>query len=324
VQLNGAVHKQDFDFPALVKAPGASSQNMPIGFAFVESGTGSNITYTADDGGLSVANSYSYGADNNDDRALGELSGAIDTTLGACFVNNTGFVIPAFTISYTGEQWRLGADDGNTDRLDFQFSTDATSLTTGTYTDVNSLDFMSPTNTGSAGARDGNAAANRTSKGPVAIIPPSPIPSGATFFIRWLPADITGNDDGLAIDDFQITYSPSADFDQDQDIDGKDFLSLQRGLTKKSGASISDGDANKDTAVDLLDRVLWTIQFGTTADAPPQFAAVPEPSGSTLAAYFVAALLAERLVIGNRLALAAVTRSCRYVGGGVRMSPPRS
>ena len=47
------------------------------------------------------------------------------------------------------------------DRLDFQYSTDATAVTSGTWTDVNALDFASP-NTAAVGATDGNAAANRT------------------------------------------------------------------------------------------------------------------------------------------------------------------
>ena len=45
--------------------------------------------------------------------------------------------ITSLAISYTGEQWRLGqVDTGRAaDRLDFQLSTNATSLTTGTWTD---------------------------------------------------------------------------------------------------------------------------------------------------------------------------------------------
>jgi hypothetical protein len=98
------------------------------------------------------------------------------------------------------------------------------------------------------------------------------------MFIRWKPTDITGADDDLAIDDFRISYTPSADFDLDQDVDGQDFLRLQRGLITVSGASISMGDANKDGAVDTLDLVLWKDQYGTTRDAPPQASAVPEPA----------------------------------------------
>jgi hypothetical protein len=309
VQLYGAAHIQNFNTLPVSGSSNNGNTTMPIGFAFSESGPGNNGTYAANNGALGTVNTYSYGTGTTTDRALGELSGFNSTasfvsTLGACFVNATGFKIDSFSISYTGEQWRLGAADGFTDRLDFEFSTDAIALNDEgepgrlvTWTPVNSLDFSSPTNTGAVGALDGNAAANRTAKGPIAIIPADGLPFGSIMFIRWLPtdlrnvpADVDVPDDGLAIDDFKMTYQMSADFDQDQDVDGKDFLHLQRGLGKKTAASVSDGDANKDGAIDAIDSLLWRTQFGTTRDAPPQFAAVPEPACATLAALVIAAV----------------------------------
>ena len=176
VQLNGATYRQNFNS---LPASGTSNiqSTVPIGFAFSEAGTGNNVTFAASDGTSSTNNTYSYGSTGNSDRAFGELGGdSFQSTCGACFVNNTGLVINSMSVSYTGEQWRLGAADGNTDRLDFQFSTTATALndgtvTDGTWIDVNSLDFASPTIAGAVGAKDGNAAANRTTKGPIAIIP---------------------------------------------------------------------------------------------------------------------------------------------------------
>jgi hypothetical protein len=292
VQLNGSQYRQDFNSLA-VSGSSNNSSTIPIGFAFSESGTGNNVTYAANDGSSSTANSYSFGTGTNTDRALGELGGAVggvQSILGACFVNNTGFVITSFSLGYTGEVWRLGAADGNLDRLDFQFSTTATSLTNGTvadgtWTEVNSLDFATPIpiNTGTAGAKDGNAAPNRTVKGPIAIIPAGGLPFASTMFIRWVPADLGTAEDGLAIDDFTLSYAPMADFDLDRDVDGNDFLRLQRGTGTKVGASISSGDANKDGAVDLLDWTIWRSMFGTTADAPGlvehiHVAAIPEPT----------------------------------------------
>jgi hypothetical protein len=294
VQLNGAAYKEPFNFPALPKT--GSSQFLPIGFAFNESG--GNITYDANDGSSSTAGTYSYGTTSNDDRALGEItSNTLQSTLGGCFVNNTGFLIPSFSFSYTGEQWRLGAADGNTDRLDFQFSTDALSINdegepgrSVTWTDVNSLDFLSPVISGTAGSLNGNLAANRAAKGPVAVIPAGGLPFTKILFIRWLPTDISGADDALAIDDFQISYAPSSDFDLDQDVDGTDFVRLQRGLGTVSGGSVSQGDANKDGAVDAIDLFFWKSQFGATRDAPPPVTSVPEPATAELLALGVLAL----------------------------------
>lgn len=97
---------------------------------------------------------------------------------------------------------RLGTA-GRADRLDFQYSVDATSLSTGTWTNVDALDFSSPTTTGTLGALNGNDAANRTAVG--STISGLNIPAGATFYIRWTDFNASGADDGLAVDDFSIT-----------------------------------------------------------------------------------------------------------------------
>jgi|GEM_PF-1176042 len=70
----------------------------------------------------------------------------------------------------------------------------------------------------------------------------------------------------------------SADFDQDADIDGRDFLAWQRGFGLASGAEISDGDADADGDVDATDLQVWQTTFGQSA---AQNLAAPE----TLAAF---------------------------------------
>ena len=130
-------------------------------------------------------------------------SGTLIPLIGASFTNNTGFVITDLAVSYTGEQWRLGTA-GRADRIDFQISVNATDLSTGTYTNVDALDFSSP-NTTTTGALDGNAAANRTAIS--ATITGLSIAPGATFFIRWVDFDASGADDGLAVENFSITPS---------------------------------------------------------------------------------------------------------------------
>jgi hypothetical protein len=302
VFLTGAAYKQNFN---TLPSSGTSnnSSTLPQGFAFSEAGTGGTLTYTADNGGLSTGNTYSYGSTGSSERALGELtSGTVQSTIGACFLNDTGFVIPSLAIKYTGEMWRLGAADAIVDRLDFQFSTNATSIVDeqATWIDVNTLDFVSPNNTSPAGAKDGNATANRTTTAPIAIIPTGGIPDGAVFYIRWLSiANIGGTNDGLAIDDFQLTYRPSADFNQDTFVDGKDLLMLQRGFGMTSGAAITNGDANGDGAVDGLDMYIFRSQFGAFGDdpppgAPPAGASVPEPFGAALIAVAGYVALARR------------------------------
>jgi type 1 glutamine amidotransferase len=64
---------------------------------------------------------------------------------------------------------------------------------------------------------------------------------------------------------------PSADFDQDDDIDGQDFLQWQRGLGMSTGATPDDGDADGNGRVDADDLAIWKEQFNpanlTTANA---------------------------------------------------------
>ncbi|MBI1761578.1 MAG: putative Ig domain-containing protein [Acidobacteria bacterium] len=195
--INSA-YTQNFD----TLANTGTSSTVPTGWAFSESGTNANTTYTAGTGSSTTGDTYSFGAAASTERAFGGLqSGSLVPTIGACFTNNTGTTVTSLLISYTGEQWRLGTA-GRADRLDFQYSLDATSLTTGTWTDVDALDFNSPFTT-TIGALDGNAAANRTAIS--STITGLSIANGATFFIRWNSFDATGADDGLSVDDFSLT-----------------------------------------------------------------------------------------------------------------------
>jgi hypothetical protein len=181
-----------------------TSSTLPIGWLFAETGTNANLTFTAGTGSSTTGDTYSFGSAASTDRAFGGLlSGSLTPTIGARFTNNSGATITSLDISYTGEQWRLGAVARGADRLDFQYSTDATGLTTGTWTDVNALDFSSPNVTSGAGALDGNAAANRSAIS--STITGLSIPNGATFYIRWNDFNVSSSDDGLAIDDFSLT-----------------------------------------------------------------------------------------------------------------------
>lgn len=207
----GAGYTQNFDTLANSGTSGA----LPDGWFLSESGANANATYTAGNGSDNAGDTYSFGATGSAERALGGLqSGSLIPTFGAAFTNNTGTTITSVTISYTGEQWRLGTAGRGADRIDFQYSTDATSLTSGTWTDHNPLDFSSPVTTGTVGALDGNAAANRTTISGTII--GLNIPNGTTLWIRWTDFNASGSDDGLAVDEFSliaagtVAGSPSA------------------------------------------------------------------------------------------------------------------
>lgn len=190
-----------------VMASTGTGSTMPTGWYFSESGSNANSTYSAGTGSSTTGDTYSFGSSSSD-RCPGNIrSSNLITTIGGKFRNNTGQTITSLKVIYYGEQWRLGALS-RADQLDFQYSTSATALSTGTYTDFNSLDFTSPVQAGTVGALDGNATANRTKK--EALITGLSIANGADFWFRWNDMDASGADDGIGFDDFTIIPYGSA------------------------------------------------------------------------------------------------------------------
>lgn len=193
-------YTQNFD----TLANSGTSSTVPTGWDFSESGTNANTTYTAGTGSSNTGDTYSFGASGNTERALGGLlSSNLNPTFGASFTNNTGSTITSLDISYTGEQWRLGTSGRGADRIEFQYSTNAISLTTGTWITVTALIFNSPVTTGTVGALNGNDAANRTALS--ASISGLNILNSSTFWIRWSDFNVSSSDDGLGVDDFSLT-----------------------------------------------------------------------------------------------------------------------
>jgi hypothetical protein len=87
----------------------------------------------------------------------------------------------------------------------------------------------------------------------------------------------------------------TADFDQDGDVDGADFLAWQRGLGV--GTTLAEGDADGNGAVNGIDLAAWRFQFGATPAALPVGAAVPEPSG---VAIWLAFVVIDRVALRRR------------------------
>lgn len=201
-EINTA-YQQVFDALASTGATNGVS-TLPKGWSFVETGTNADTTYATGTGSGTAGNTYSFGATGSTERALGGLqSGSLIPFIGARFVNNTGSTVTSLIISYRGEQWRLGASARGVDRLDFQYSLDATAANNGTWTHVDELDFNSPVNVGTVGALVGNNSPNYTD---VSFeITGLNIENGASFAIRWTDFNITSSDDALAIDNFSLT-----------------------------------------------------------------------------------------------------------------------
>jgi predicted extracellular nuclease len=162
------------------------------------------VTYNAGTGSSTTGALYSFGSASATDRALGSVASGSTTTIfyGVRFLNNTGNTINSLNIGYTGEQWRNG---GNTtpQQLDFQYQIGATAINLGTWIDFDSLDFISPVATATAGALDGNVASNRTTLS--STLSGLSLAPNQEIWLRWQDIDNTGSDHGLGIDDFSIS-----------------------------------------------------------------------------------------------------------------------
>ncbi|WP_153798685.1 T9SS type A sorting domain-containing protein [Foetidibacter luteolus] len=175
------------------------------GWYFYETGSAANNDISAGTGSASTGDNYHFGASGSTQRALGGLrSGTLVPYFGFYFTNTTGAVITSITITYTGETWRVGSS-GRSDRLDFQYSIDATGLGNGTWVDVNSLDYTNNASSTGSGSLLQSATVTATISN-IGIV------NGASFFIRWSDFDASGSDDAMGINDFSFTTASSGTY----------------------------------------------------------------------------------------------------------------
>src|SRR5215475_2401480 len=212
IQLGRTNYFQNFD--SLVSS--GKSKFLPTGWSMAEYGNMDGQIH-ADNGSSTAGGTYSYGNNGSSDRALGSLrSGGGPNPVsgnfgifGANFQNNSGGPINRLNISYTGEEWRLGAQGRGPDRLQFQYSLNASSLSSGTWINAPGLDFLTPNLTG-VGAHDGTLAANQSQiSSSIGFLN---IPVGGAFWVRWVDMALAGGgpEDGLAIDNFTVSPIPEA------------------------------------------------------------------------------------------------------------------
>lgn len=213
-------YSQNFDL--LDTSSSAYSTNpLPAGWSIFKHGTSSaattySTTYKGGNGSTNTGDVYSFGSYGSTERALGSISSGSDTaSYGVYFLNNTGATINGFTVKYRVEQWRFGGFSSSRtstpDTTRFLYSTNANGLSdTGsafTWTeDVNGmLNTPNITDT-TTGAKNGNATGYFTNKSFTETVS---IPAGGHVILKWLDVNIFGNDDGLAIDSFSITFTTS-------------------------------------------------------------------------------------------------------------------
>lgn len=226
----GLTYSQNFD--SMSNTPAASSGNFPDnttpgleGWYASRAHTSSTGvlgpytfgTYRVGDGSANNGTIWSFGTIGNTDRALGSLgSGSVRSNFfGVRIQNDTASAVDNVLVSYTGEQWRNG---GNTaaHALSFSYKIGAPAVVTSPldisapgvngWVAFSSLDFISPTTGATAATLDGNLAANRTVFSGVLLTGVTLNP-GEEIFFRWTDIDNSGNDHGLAVDDFSVSFN---------------------------------------------------------------------------------------------------------------------
>jgi hypothetical protein len=103
--------------------------------------------------------------------------------------------------------------------------------------------------------------------------------AAGTYTLKVSSNDPTATDFGLAWRTATLFDTPSADFDEDGDVDGADFLSWQRNSNTLINATHAQGDADGDGDVDSDDLAVFSSTYGNFTPPPALAAtAVPEPS----------------------------------------------
>ncbi|MDD4019849.1 MAG: hypothetical protein PHV28_18115 [Kiritimatiellae bacterium] len=157
-------------------------------------------TGTGTAGGL-----YSFGADA--DRSLGSLTSSSGNPLryGLAFTNATGQAVTNLSISFTAEQWRVGANaDAHTLTFEYCVTNCALPLIEGEWRRVKALCFESP-----LGTNDMQAAGACYAAAWLAATITRPVAAGEMMMFRWCdPYETYGH--GFGIDDLALSWAAGA------------------------------------------------------------------------------------------------------------------
>jgi len=213
-------YSQNFDTLATTGASNAWTNDTTLfGWSlFRQPAPGTAITtYGADTGSSNSGNFYSYGSGGSSDRAIGGL-GSAGTYFGSPFStavagwiavalqNTSGAAFSDFTVGFSGEQWRNGGNtSAQTMVLQYGFGN---SFSAVTWTAPGAaFNWSSVVNTATAAAVDGNVAGLVTGVGGTVNTTWN---ANDTLWIRWTENNDSGNDHGLAIDNFSLSATAVA------------------------------------------------------------------------------------------------------------------
>lgn len=213
VSFTGATYAQDFD--AVSGTAWTNDVTLTGWHLFRQPTPGTAITGVAQTNGGSNAGTFAlFATGGSSDRALGGVGsggtyfgnpaqGTIAGWQAVSLTNNTGSTVASFDVKYDGEQWRNGGNtSAQTMTLQYGFGASFTGVATWTNAGA-AFDFTSTVNTATAGALDGNAAANRTAN--IGGTISAAWAAGQTLWVRWAEVNEVGSDHGLAVDNFSLS-----------------------------------------------------------------------------------------------------------------------
>ena len=210
-------HTQNFNTLATTGTTNAWTNNSTIS-SWYSQRTGTGTTYEATTGTATAGNLYSFGSASNTDRAIGTVgssnAAAGNFAHGVLLRNTSGSIISSITVTYTLEQWRNG-NNTTPNVVTFWYQTSTSTISSLTpnnntgWTQVSALSTQSPINTGTAGALDGNATANKSTLTNISI-PSLSLANNSYIMLKWEDPDHTGTDHGLGIDDVTISWTVSS------------------------------------------------------------------------------------------------------------------
>jgi MYXO-CTERM domain-containing protein len=167
-------------------------------------GSSTSTEFKAHDGSLAGSAGRGvvfFGTTGSSDRALGALPTSNQvSSFGLVLTNTSNDTYTALDVSYIGEQWRAGeANVLNVLNFAYGFGTSLNNANTA----FTGLNFDAPFLGGGEVAVNGNSPAFQTAiSNTITGLTWAP---GQSLVLRWNSVDLSGQDNGLAIDDLSIT-----------------------------------------------------------------------------------------------------------------------
>ncbi len=273
VAISGnGVYTQDFN------SMGTAGTAPPNGwFAYDTDGTPGVSTLLAGTGSSNAGRVYNFGSTGSTDRALGSVaSGSYVGAFGVSLLNDSGSTLEGANIrfAFRSELWRQGATTSQ-DIWTFEWKLGGNANDSTGWSAASDFNMLEVIVEGAAeGAIDGNATGNFTTLALTNFTNLTGWEDGQTLHIRWRDANESGNDSGMAIDDFQVDISgvipppPSAYWDINDTVAGA-------GGATPSGTWGTNSVWNLDPAGELT-TAAWTAGneavFSAGSDATGTFA----------------------------------------------------